>query len=103
MILRSTIVKLLQHRIGLFTSDGTGEIPPAKSHIPTTQQVNADQHFLNITLCCLHLSLQVLQALTFKHEHACLQTCYPVVFCLMYNCVHDMPCLESGHDMLCQV
>ncbi len=39
MILRSTIVKLLQHRIGLFTPDANGDIPPAKSHIPTTQQV----------------------------------------------------------------
>ncbi|DBB10920.1 TPA: hypothetical protein ACH3X3_007381 [Trebouxia sp. C0006] len=38
MILRSTIVKLLQHRIGLFTPDANGDIPPAKSHIPTTQQ-----------------------------------------------------------------
>ena len=39
MILRSTIVKLLQHRVGLFSPDVNGDIPPAKSHIPTTQQV----------------------------------------------------------------
>lgn len=60
MILRSTIVKLLQHRIGLFTADANGDIPPAKSHVPTTQQV------LLVTSSLLHefaLQWQVLESL----------------------------------------
>ena len=40
MVLRSTILQLLQHRIGFYTPDATGEVPSAKSHIPTTQKVS---------------------------------------------------------------
>ena len=61
MILRSTIVKLLQHQIGMFTSDGTGDIPPAKSHIPTTQQVHTHQHsslhYINLSVASYVASL----------------------------------------------
>ncbi len=60
MILRSTIVKLLQHRIGLFTADANGDIPPAKSHIPTTQQVLL---VMSALLCVSLLQWQVLETL----------------------------------------
>ena len=41
MILRSTIVKLLQHRLGFYVDDANGHLPPPKSHIPTTQKVTS--------------------------------------------------------------
>ena len=49
-ILRSTIVKLLQHRIGFYVDDANGHLPPPKSHIPTTQKASC---------CCpLHVCLR---------------------------------------------
>jgi len=60
LILRSTIVKLLQHRIGLFTADANGDIPPAKSHIPTTQQVLV---VMSVLLRVSLLQWQVLETL----------------------------------------
>eukprot|EP00891_Asterochloris_glomerata_P005649 jgi/Astpho2/5649/gw1.00079.232.1_t len=38
VVLRSTLLKLIQHRIGVFVSDASGEVPPANSHIPSTQR-----------------------------------------------------------------
>ena len=39
IILRDAVLKLLQHRFGFLHADLSGELPSAKSHIPTTQKV----------------------------------------------------------------
>ena len=88
MILRATIVKLLQHRIGMFTSDGTGEIPPAKSHIPTTQQVHIRQH---LHLFCL-TSLTTGASGCHPQSWACLPADLLPCHHVTYNRV------RSGHD-----
>ena len=36
---RDTLLLLLLHRIGMFQPDASGDIPPAQSHIPSTQAV----------------------------------------------------------------
>ena len=44
-ILRHTVLHLLQHRIGFF-DPVQADIPPSRSHIPTTQMVRAPISFL---------------------------------------------------------
>ena len=39
VILRSTLLRLLQYRVGLFALEPGGDVPPARSHIPSTQRV----------------------------------------------------------------
>ena len=43
IILRDAVLKLLQHHFGFLHSDLAGELPSAKSHIPTTQKVGRTQ------------------------------------------------------------
>lgn len=38
-ILRVDLLKLVMHRIGFFELDASRQIPPSRSHIPTTQMV----------------------------------------------------------------
>lgn len=45
VILRSTIARLLQHRIGFFALEPGGEVPAARSHIPVTQRARATSNF----------------------------------------------------------
>ena len=42
IILRDAVLKLLQHHFGFLHSDLAGELPSAKSHIPTTQKVSLE-------------------------------------------------------------
>ena len=39
IVLRGTLLRLIQHRVGFFSPDASGEIPSARAHIPTTQSV----------------------------------------------------------------
>ena len=39
IMLRSTLLRLIQHRIGFFSPEASGEIPSARAQIPTTQAV----------------------------------------------------------------
>ena len=39
VILRVDLLKLVMHRIGFFELDASGEVPPSRSHIPSTQAV----------------------------------------------------------------
>jgi hypothetical protein len=39
IILRETVLHLIQHRLGFFEVDSSGGIPPPRSHIPVTQRV----------------------------------------------------------------
>ncbi len=41
VILRVDLLKLVMHRIGFFELDASGEVPPSRSHIPTTQAVSS--------------------------------------------------------------
>ncbi len=41
VILRATVLRLLQHRVGFFALEPGGEVPPARSHIPSTQRARA--------------------------------------------------------------
>ena len=59
VILRVDLLKLVMHRIGFFELDASGEVPPSRSHIPTTQMVtifvwpaaNVTADFVLITKC----------------------------------------------------
>lgn len=48
IILRDAVLKLLQHHFGFLHSDLAGELPSAKSHIPTTQKVGPTRPFSNL-------------------------------------------------------
>lgn len=50
IILRDAVLKLLQHHLGFLHADLAGELPSAKSHIPTTQKVGMKRQGQALTL-----------------------------------------------------
>ena len=53
IVLRSTLLRLIQHRVGFFSPDASGEIPSVRAHIPSTQAVRHPCTAL-LGLCCWH-------------------------------------------------
>ena len=107
LILRSTIVKLLQHRIGMFTVDANGEIPPSKSHIPTTQQVRTHKQVHSWSACTCSRLLQTKKVTYWYRVLPChivyMSYCiYVMLCCVILTCsialYHAMP--QMYHDML---
>ena len=39
IVLRGTLLRLIQHRVGFFSPEVSGEIPSVRAHIPSTQAV----------------------------------------------------------------
>ena len=50
IMLRSTLLRLIQHRIGFFSPEASGEIPSARAQVPTTQAVRHYTRGLRIPL-----------------------------------------------------
>ena len=40
IVLRETLLNLVQYRIGFFQPEPSGEIPTSRSHVPATQRVS---------------------------------------------------------------
>jgi chloride channel 7 len=38
VVLRTTLLHLIRHRIGVFPADPSGDIPPSRHHMPSTQR-----------------------------------------------------------------
>ncbi len=56
-ILRHTVLHLLQHRIGFF-DPLQADIPPSRSHIPSTQMVSTPYAANTTTLQCLKTQVE---------------------------------------------
>ena len=67
-ILRHTVLHLLQHRIGFF-DPLQADIPPSRSHIPTTQMVNTSSLTSPCSRCSI--SCSCVRSPCDRPEHPC--------------------------------